>query len=248
MLKLIDTHDVFTDRHLLHLKQDVRPVWFSTTAKEEKKGLSRADALIAIQDKEAKFFKKLVEDIRVISIGHITTVVSPSPANEQSNNILIIASYNDSNLHATNTFLTMIFPEIRKKVPDSKIILAGKLCTKIEDQDGLLKMGEVEDLGNVYKLADVVVNPVIFGTGLKIKTIEALGYSKPLVTTPVGAEGLEDGINSAYLVAETSEEFAEKVINVLKNRELARNLSVEAYEFARNWNRKCMHQLESLFE
>ena len=246
-LKLIDTHDVFTDRHKLHLKQGVKPSWFSTTAKEEKKGLRRADIIIAIQHQEVKFYENLVENIKVIELGHITPLVSTNYDAVVPNSILIIASQNEINLHSTNLFMKEIFPEIKKYVPNAQVLLAGKLCGIIENHDGLKKMGEVDDLGKLYASAAVVVNPITFGTGLKIKSIEALGYAKPLVTTSIGAEGLESGKDSAFLVAESPKEFSEMVVTILTNKEISKKLSSEAYRYAREWNHNCLNKFEKLF-
>ena len=179
VLKIIDTHSVFTDRHLLHLSQGVKPNWFSTTAKQEKEGLRRADVVIAIQNNDEEFFKSLVPDCKVITVGHITPLVALKSDCVNINNILIVASNNSSNLHATQCFMEDVYPEIVKSIPDVKVILAGDLCDHIDSYDGLIKKGRVDDLGNLYETTAVVVNPALFGTGLKIKTIEALGYSKP---------------------------------------------------------------------
>ena len=247
VLKIIDTHDVFTDRHLLHIRKGIKPKWFSTTARDERKGLLRADVVIAIQDKEAIFFESLLNNsCKVISVGHITNLCPQDFEAINNNRILIIASNNAANLHATTQFMTNVYPKIKNIVPNVEVILVGTLCDSIEDYEGLVKIGKVDDLSGIYRTAAVVINPTTFGTGLKIKTIEALGYSKPLVTTPVGAEGLEDGDNIAFLIAHTKIEFAEKVINILTDPVLSKRLSLNANEFARKWNHRCMSQLERL--
>ena len=58
ILKVIDTHDIFANRHEIYLKNNQTPKWFSTTTKQENLGLKRADVILAIQKKEADLFKK----------------------------------------------------------------------------------------------------------------------------------------------------------------------------------------------
>ncbi|HEY9664990.1 MAG TPA: glycosyltransferase, partial [Allocoleopsis sp.] len=103
-----------------------------------------------------------------------------------------------------------------------------------------------KELQEGYDLASLVINPIPYGTGLKIKTIEALGYAKPLVTTSVGAEGLEEGIDRAFLVADTPEAFAQAIITILDDPEVAARLSRQAYNFARQWNENNLRQLANI--
>ena len=116
----------------------------------------------------------------------------------------------------------------------------------VDDFDGCLKLGQVEALEEAYALSDVIINPVYFGTGLKIKSIEALGYAKPLVTTPIGAEGLEAGANEAFLIADTADEFAQSIIEVFSDDQLREDLSNNAYDFAKQWNQICLEALMTL--
>ena len=78
--------------------------------------------------------------------------------------------------------------------------------------------------------------PMRFGTGLKIKTIEALGWGKALVATPSGCTGIEDGQGTAYLQGATAEEFAGHCIEVLTNATARNALERKAYEYASAWN------------
>ena len=106
----------------------------------------------------------------------------------------------------------------------------------------------MDDLTSVYQRADVVINPISIGTGLKIKNIEALGFGKPLVTTSVGAEGLESGSQLAFLVADTAQDFANAVIGILQDSGLYRQLSSKGYQFAKAWNREQIIALRSVID
>ncbi len=244
VLKIIDTHSIFANRHLLHLSKGMKPQWFSTSTQQEKKGLLRADIVIAIQKNDAEYFERLIPSSLVITVGHITPLITLDSKLVKNNSILIIASNNSSNLHATKYFMEEVFPLVRNSIPAAEVILAGDLCGHIQSYSGLKKLGRVDDLESLYKTTAIVVNPTLFGTGLKIKTIEALGYSKPTVTTSVGAEGLEDGIGNALLVADTSSNFANCIVKILKDKELSNKLSARAYEYACDWNNKCIFELE----
>ena len=87
-----------------------------------------------------------------------------------------------------------------------------------------------------------------FGTGLKIKSVEALGYGRALVTTPCGAEGLEAGAGSAFRVASDPVAFAREVSGLLAEPEAAAAVARAGHQLARSINEEIRANLASLFE
>ena len=67
---------------------------------------------------------------------------------------------------------------------------------------------------------------------MKIKTVEALCNSKPLVTTSIGAEGIEEGNNKVFFVCDSPKEMVDRLSNLIKNQDLRNELSNNAYKFA----------------
>ena len=236
VLKVIDTHDVMTDRHKIYLKNDGKYNWFSTTAAQERKGFKRADIIVAIQEREKVFFSRLT-DKKIITLGHTVKVKKKVIGPDLKKSILFIGSGNQSNIDAITYFMDGIFPRIKEHVPEATLLIAGPVCRVMNNSgDGIEKLGEPNDLDGIYDKADIVVNPIRFGTGLKIKNIEALGYSKPLVTSSIGAEGMEKGIQSAFLVADDEKAFSDTVIRIIREPTLYRSLSKKGYDFAVEWN------------
>ncbi len=248
VLKIIDTHDVFTNRYKLYLKNKQKPRWFSTTKQEEKKGLRRADVAIAIQSKEASFLSQLLQaHQRVVTIGHLATL-QPISSHAENHSILYIGSRNRINVSGVQFFIREVLPKVRATLDDVQLIMAGEICDVVEDFDGCRKLGRIDTLADAYGLANVTINPVHFGTGLKIKSIEALGYSKPLVTTSIGAEGLEDGAGKAFIVADTPDDFARSIIEILSDKQRREALAKQAYCFAKQRNLQCLESLTNLLE
>ncbi|MEH6604211.1 MAG: glycosyltransferase family 4 protein [Pseudomonadales bacterium] len=236
-LKVLDTHDAFGDRHKTFLKNGSHPSWFYTTPAEEQKGLMRADVVLAIQSREKSYFSSLVPDKKVLVVGHATSVSKKIYSNKPSNKLIFIGTENDINLHAISYFLENIWPSIQENVPDTRLDIVGAVGTRIGNlPTGCFAIGEVPNVGEWYDKADIAINPVQFGTGLKIKNIEALGHGMPLVTTTVGAEGIEYGSGSAFFVADSPDQFILQVCRLLENRILRENLSKFALNFAREYN------------
>lgn len=247
ILKVIDTHDVFTNRNKIFTSEYRKSFWFSTTAEEEAKGLNRADIIIAIQQKEKEFFSKLT-DKKVVVVGHIVPLCQLAQKVLTKKKILFIGSENIINVQAVNYFVTNVYPQIQSEFPDVELLLVGRVCNVVADFNGCTKLGTIENLKVAYEMADLVINPVCSGTGLKIKNIEALGYSKPLVTSSAGAEGLEDGIDKAFLVADTSQEFSLSVSKIFTDIKLATSLSKNAYDFANKWNKENFNSIISILD
>lgn len=247
VLKIIDTHDLMTDRHKMFLKNGKEPSWFSTTAKEEKKGLERADIIIAIQEHDKKFFTRLTKR-KVVNVGHILRLHEPVNPDYARNKLLFVGSINPINQYGISHFLENIYPLILEKIPGIELIIAGNICDDLKEMEGVKLLREVENIKTAYDMTDIVINSLILGTGLKIKMIEALGYSKAVISTAVGAEGLEDGVGKSYLLADTPEEYVDAINKILTDPEAYSGLCHNARYLAETWNKRNASQLTELFK
>jgi glycosyltransferase involved in cell wall biosynthesis len=231
-VKMLDTHDIFSNRHKLFQQHRQQPDWFYTTRHQEKKGLQRADVILAIQEHERRFFAAMVPAKTVVTVGHFVEFCRVPLKSGSPPTLLFFASGNPVNLHGFTWFLKEVLPGIQAHFPQVRLLLAGSVCQAIAEHSAYTKLGEVEETKTAYELADVVISPMLFGTGLKIKNIETLGYAKPLVTTPAGAVGLEQGVDEAFFVAATPEAFVQCVTGLLADDALRREMSDKAYQFA----------------
>lgn len=245
VLKILDTHDVMSGRHEKMIAAGHVPRWFSCTPEEEARGLERADIVVAIQDQEREFFSQITQR-RVVTVGHLVPNRRSESTVTVGHNLLFVGTGNPPNVDAIGWFIKQILPKLTSNFPELRLVLVGKICDHVPDTPHCVKYGRVDDLAAVYDEADVVLNPVRFGTGLKIKSIEALGYAKPLVTTPVGAEGMEPGAGSAFLLARDEIEFADCVKRLLSDKELYEKVCAVAHEFVLHWNRKHLSAVSKL--
>jgi glycosyltransferase involved in cell wall biosynthesis len=244
--KIVDTHDVMAQRHKLYLKNNQKYNWFSTTARQERKGIKRAHTVIAIQEKEKAYFSHLTNR-KVVTIGHSVELKAARKAFSGNYNVLFIGSANQSNIDAIDYFCNQIIPMVQSKFPDIKVLIAGPICRVFNhSMANIVKLGTIDHLEEAYRSTDVVINPIRFGTGLKIKNIEALGFSKPLITTSIGADGIESGRQNAFLVADEPKSFAKAVIDVFSNDTLYNSLAKNGYDFAKKWNKTQSDALSSL--
>ncbi len=241
--KMIDTHDVLSNRDQKFTQKGVRAKnVFALSLNEEKKGLDRADTVIAIQDQERRFFEELTSK-KVITVGHAVELKPLATERRERKKLLFLGSRHEANVLSIQEFDEKVMPLLRDTLPDIKLLVAGKVCEKVKNLRYGKMMGEIDDLQVLYGQTDVVINPVLMGTGLKIKNIEALGYAMPLVTTTVGAEGLEAGIGKAFLAADTPAEFARCICLLFSDQSLYRSVSASAYAFAEQYNKGAYEEL-----
>lgn len=242
-LKIIDTHDVFSDRDKLFSGANRT---FSTTVAQEAKGLNRADVILAIQPEEKAFFEKITSK-KVLVVGHTVDISSTlSIRKAPRNKLLFLASRHEANVVSIKYFIDSVLPLLKRTVPEVELLIAGKVGERMTDSPDYRKLGEVANLQTLYEQVDVVINPVLMGTGLKIKNIEAMGYGKPLVTTSVGAKGLEAGTNSAFLVGDTTESFAAYVVKLLTDDPLYQSVCTHARVFAEQYNEQVFSSLNEI--
>ena len=247
--KIIDTHDVLSNRYRIFVERGEQPRWFSTTPKEEGRGLDRADVVLAIQEQEREALAKETRS-RVVTVGHLATVEDRfrSRAGDEPPRMLFVGSRNRLNVEAVRGFLDATLPRIQERLPAATLLLAGGVCDYVADHPGCIKLGRFDDPGPVYEQGHVVVNPVTGGTGLNIKSVEAMGFGIPLVATEAGSRGMEEQRGHAFLAVSESQDFADAVVRVLTDRDLADRLSSAGMEFVREMNQRATTELRSLID
>jgi len=250
VIKIIDTHDIFSDRGELFKKNGYHHSWFHTNKKNESIGLNRADIIISIQNKENIFFRKLTSK-PVITIGHDIELqkFKPTTTVNAKKYLLFVGSSNQVNQNAISYFLMNSYPILKKKYNENIcLMLIGSICNFVtEENKNIIKLGVIDSLNEYYDKADIVINPVQFGTGLKIKNIEALAYSKALITTPIGAEGIEQGINKSFLVAKTANDFTFLIVKLLENNNFRNEIEKSAHLFMKKYIKENNLNFENLF-
>jgi glycosyltransferase involved in cell wall biosynthesis len=232
--KLIDTHDLMHERQRrFHAMGELHHL--DITPAEEAAALRKFDAILAIQQREAEKFRELVPGHRIVVVG-MTEEITPLPVREAKEvRLAFFGSDMPPNRHAVEILLN-IWPRLQARFAEDVLLdIYGTVCERfrtIAMPPGVTLKGFVHDLQQAYRETDIVLNPVFFGGGLKLKSVEALCHSRPLVTTPVGAEGLEDGSGWAFLVCDTPEEIGRVVEWLVHDSSARRRLAEAAHTYA----------------
>lgn len=146
---------------------------------------------------------------------------SPSPSCPDQT-ILFLGTYGyEPNCIAAHRLITRIFPLIRQRLPEARLIIAGGLPERIASfrspQPGVEFTGFAPDLDVLYAESRVVACPITVGGGTRLKLVEAASYGRPMVSTRIGAEGLafEDG--REIMLRDDDQGFADACIQLLQD-------------------------------
>lgn len=136
------------------------------------------------------------------------------------------------NMDAVARFAKDIFPFVRRSVPDAEFWIVGRnpgtTVRRLESVAGIRVTGSVSDVRPYYEKARVAIAPFRYGGGTKLKVLEAMAVGVPVVATKVGSQGIEAVPGQHLFIEDKSEEFAQRVIDLLRNSDLWRTMSVAA--------------------
>lgn len=172
--------------------------------------------------------------------------LAPEPRSGAQDSLLFLGSLDwQPNRDALVYLLSEILPRIQAENPRAVLQVVGrqpatKLREQVEGHAGVEWVGEVPDIRPWFARAAAVLVPLRIGGGSRIKILESMAMAKAVVTTSIGAEGLEVVAGKHCLIADTPEDFAYSVTRVLRNPALAaelgnngRALVVEQYDWSR---------------
>lgn len=198
-------HDLFHAR-----PGDARDSVASVSPEEEVALLGRAGAVIAIQRREADFVREHVPAARVILAPMAAESHASHPSAGQSGRVLFVGSRTAPNTHGLRWLLDEVWPLVLAHHPGARLDVTGTVCDDFTrgEAPGVVFHGKVETLDPFYDEAGVVISPLLFGSGLKIKLVEAMGRGKAIVATGVTLQGVEEDCSGAVLRADEAEAFA----------------------------------------
>jgi hypothetical protein len=105
---------------------------------------------------------------------------------------------------------------VHERVPTAELLVVGAVSDSLPTvPPGVRLLGKVADLRPLYESCRVAINPAVAGTGVKIKTLEALAHLRPIVTWPNGIDGVSRELAELCMVASDWQSFANRVVDTL---------------------------------
>jgi polysaccharide biosynthesis protein PslH len=242
---ILDTHDI--QSHIVHEKKERNP-WsgkpdsVERLLRSEVTHLSAPSALIHLSVDDFNFFsRELPSQTHFLALPTIdrefaSSVRASGPKTEPID-LLFVADWHPANIAAIQWFFENVWPLITNS--NLSLSIVGRIAKGVEEQDPQLYekfrshfLGEVADLLPYYRAARCVIAPMVSGTGVSIKTVEAFAGGKAFVGTPKAYRGMpmkqleEIGIRGY----DEPTQFAEAIASTLQNRRRSELLSQKAYD------------------
>jgi polysaccharide biosynthesis protein PslH len=196
--------------------------------------LKKVDGCIAISTEDEIEIKKY-SDQKSTSIALSIEIENILNNSSDSNSIFFIGSFDwMPNVEGIIWFIDKVFSLVLKEVPDTILKIAGRNFDQklVAKHPNIHCIGEVESSNDFIIQNHIMIVPLHSGSGIRIKIIEGMMLGKPIVSTSVGAEGIDvtDGMN--IMLADDKNTFAAKIITLLKDEKLKNKISNSAKEFA----------------
>jgi sugar transferase (PEP-CTERM/EpsH1 system associated) len=226
------------------------PWWQRTFAKQnlwkerrfQRKILETVDAILSVSDEEATLMRtRATPSCRVwvvpngIDSVFLQNSTQVKKKEKRKNIIIFCGSLNVSmNIDAVEKFVIKIFPHIKLAIPDSEFWVVGRnpifRIIQLGQHDGVKIIGNVLDVSPYYERARIAVAPFQYGAGTKLKVLEAMAMGVPLVSTRIGAFGIQAISGKHIIIEDDRMKFAQSVIVLLQNDRLHRSIATQAKE------------------
>ena len=235
-IKILDTEDLHFLRSARHQayknKEEVTLKYLiNDLTKRELASIYRCDFTLIISEFEMKLLKKtfridenllcylpfLLERLKI-------TAMNDYPDFEDRANFMTMGNFKHKpNLESVIYLKSTIWPLIRKKLPNTKMLIYGaylpEQVKKMHDpSEGFIVKGWAENKKKAFADVRVCLAPLQFGAGLKGKLLDTMNFCTPNITTTIGAEGMHDDLPWNGFITDDSQDFALKAIELYNNK------------------------------
>ena len=205
----------------------------------EKEIINKFDAIVPVTPDDGKLFEKLgcIKPIFISPAGIDTKYWKPSN-NENLFHIFHLGSLEwMPNREAVLWFLKAVWPLILKMDKRFKLFIAGKNMPDTMKQmvfENVVMVGEVKDGADFVKDKSITVVPLLSGSGIRLKILEAMAASKLVISTTIGAQGIDYIAGGNLLLADKPEEFATIFKQIALNPSHYQTVSKNGYELIKS--------------
>jgi succinoglycan biosynthesis protein ExoO len=220
-------HDILSARVARFVEQGLPLDCTFVDEATEMRWLDQADCLLAAQAREAeqiapRVHGKVIVPPMVFSSHNVAGKVSEMP-----DRCLFVGSNIAPNKDGLAWFLREVWPAVRAANANATLAVAGSVCASVTSPPaGVALLGMVPSVDAEYARAAVCVVPLLVGSGIKIKLLEALSFGKATVSTTIGVQGLEDWAAGAVEVTDVAAEFAAAIVHLLADKTARTQLAV----------------------
>jgi len=190
--------------------------------------LSQYDAVVALSPIDAVRLQQLCPCAHVVAIppGVDDELFHPLDVLEEPYSVVFVGPLDwVPNADGVRWFCREIWPKVKIQVPQARCYIVGRCPPRdLYAHQDVIVMGYVPDVSRVLARSSVCVVPLRIGSGVRMKILHALALKRAIVTTSIGCEGLELTDGEHVWVADTAQEFADRVSTLLQDAAARRRL------------------------
>ena len=137
------------------------------------------------------------------------------------------------NLEAVNWFLEEVWNKIHTEIPQVRLYLAGRKMPESllnANYPNVSIVGEVPDSMYFIESKKINIVPLLSGSGIRVKIIEAMSVGKTVISTTIGAEGIDYTNEENILIADTPDEFVKQIKRCVEDNEFCSQIGKNAYD------------------
>jgi glycosyltransferase involved in cell wall biosynthesis len=202
--------------------------------KNELSSYRDSDLVIAVTEEDAEILGRDCADFLIRVIPNIHTLNLSDEKPDEDRLIFIGGFSHDPNIDAVLYFCHEILPIIRAMMPSVKVDIVGSNpppeIQALSNDPGLRITGYVPSTTPYLRKSCISIAPLRYGAGMKGKVGEAMAHGRPVVTTSVGAQGMNLAHRTNIMVSDSPDGFAEAVIELMRDKELYRTIQHNAIE------------------
>ncbi len=200
--------------------------------------LDHYDGIIPITKKDAEFFESITRTpVFPVSFGIKMGEAIDEHPEKAENALFHIGAMNwMPNDEGIRWFLDKVWPSLHQKLPGIQLYLAGRNMPGWLTQlrlDNVSVVGEVPDAGEFIRSKSISIAPLLSGSGIRVKIIESMSHAKAVVSTTIGAEGINYTNKKNIMIADTPEEFVDAITWLYNNPRQAEEMGRNARELVR---------------
>jgi len=212
------------------------------------------DGIVPITAKDALFFKSMTDKpIMPLPFGVDTTKIKSSTEPKPELALFHIGSMNwIPNEEGIKWFIDDVWPLVEKKLPEVKLYLAGRempqWLLKLKRKN-IIVVGEVNDAHEFIRSKAISIAPLFSGSGIRIKIIESMALGKAVISTSIGAEGINVQNEKNILIANNALEFFEAIKILFQNEQMGEDIGKQAQQLIEQEHntKKIISQLEVFY-
>jgi polysaccharide biosynthesis protein PslH len=201
----------------------------------EIKIIPKVDKCFCVSNHDREILSRIFKgsiDFEVIPNGVDTIKMQVLPPIDTPTLIFIGVMGDPQNIQAVEWFIKKVYTLVLKAIPEAFLFVVGsdppERLKELEESYPVMFTGYVESVEEWYKKAKIAIVPLLVGSGTKLKILEANAYGRPVITTSIGVEGLEfqDGVD--ILIANHPEDFAKKILLLLRDNNYYHRIALNA--------------------